>query len=120
MRLIGVLAAGLVTLLGVPVESVASCKENCVTKITSDFRGRPPFKRRVETLSAVDIAQVEVKEVGELVEVKTVDFKGRPPFKRRSEMLVSVDIAEVEMSAEEETAKPKRRRHSGSSIFKRQ
>ena len=64
------------------------------------------------------MAQVEVKEIGELAEVRTVDFGGRPPFKRRAELLPVADVAEVELFAEEE--QPKRpSRVGGSSMFKR-
>jgi hypothetical protein len=118
MKMIGVITAGFIALLSVPVASTAACVENCITKITTDFRGRPPFKRQVETLSATDVAQVEIKEVGELAAVRTVDFKGRPPFKRRTELLPVADIAEVELFAEEE--EPTRRsRAGGNSMFKR-
>jgi hypothetical protein len=118
MKMISVIAASFIALLSAPIVSTASCVENCVTKITTDFKGRPPFKRRVETLSATDVAQVEVKEIGKLAEVRTIDFRGPPPFKRRTELLPIADIAEVELFAEEE--QPKRpSRAGGSSMLKR-
>jgi hypothetical protein len=118
MKMMSFIAASFIALLSVPIVSTAACVESCVTKITTDFKGRPPFKRRVETLSATDVAQVEVKEIGELAKVRTVEFRGRPPFKRRAEFLPVADVAEVKLFAEEE--QPKRRsRAGGSAMFKR-
>ena len=64
----------------------ASDDAEFVTIRTTDFRGRPPFTRSVETLPAAEVARLEAERRAEpavsdeLVTVRTVDYRGRPPF----------------------------------------
>ena len=73
-----------------------------VTIRTTDFRGRPPFTRSVETLPAAEVARLEAERRAapavsdELVTVHTVDYRGRPPFTRRSETLLVSEVARFE------------------------
>jgi hypothetical protein len=119
IKLIGVLTAVSIIFLSITAESSAACAKDCVTIVTTDFKGRPPFKRSYETITATEILPVKVEKVGELTEVRTVDFRGRPPFKRQTERLPKVEIDEFKFSAEKESAKLKHRRVGGSSMFKK-
>jgi hypothetical protein len=119
IRLIGVLSSVDIIFLSIIAESSAACAKDCVTIVTTDFKGRPPFKRSYETITATEILPVKVEKVGELRKVRTVDFTGRPPFKRHTELLPKVEIDEIKFSAEKESTKPKRRRVGGSSMFKK-
>lgn len=120
MRTLKFFAIGLAVLTSNSVMAAAECTENCVTSIVTDFSGKPPFKRRVEVLQAVDIAEVEVvTSEPVLVDVKTVDFRGKPPFKRRVERLEQTEVMEVEITAEADTAKKGPKKTTGNSIFKR-
>jgi|GEM_PF-380482 hypothetical protein len=97
MRSLKLCAIGLAVFTSNSVFSSTECTENCSTIMVTDFSGKPPFKRRIETLPTVDIAQAEyVTSDVEQVKVRTVDFKGKPPFKRRVETLPVVDTAQVE------------------------
>ena len=92
MKILSIVIGGFATLVAGAAFADAPCKTDCVTKITTDFSGRPPFKRTVEVLSAVDVAQLELEKIaaaneieGEWVNVTTVDYSGRPPFKPTDE-----------------------------------
>ena len=62
---------------------------------TTNFSGRPPFKRRVEHLPTAEVARLEAATT-EVVKVST-DFRGRPPFARNVEVLRVVDTARLEI-----------------------
>ncbi len=120
MRILKLIAVGLAILTSNSVLGSAECTENCVTKVVTDFSGKPPFKRRIEVLPAVDIAEVEiVTSEPVFIEVKTVDFKGKPPFKRKVERLEQTDVMQVEITSDVESSEKRRNKSTGNSIFKR-
>ena len=120
MRSLNLFAIGLAVLTSNAAIADTQCTENCVTKLVTDFSGKPPYKRRVEVLPAVEIAEVEIVTSEPVwVDVKTVDFKGKPPFKRRVERLEQTEIMEVEVVTESETAQRGPKKTTGNSIFKR-
>jgi hypothetical protein len=126
MKVLSIVIGGFATLVAGATFADAPCKTDCVTKITTDFSGRPPFKRTVEVLSVVDVAQLELektaaaKEIeGEWVNLTTVDYSGRPPFKRRTESLFVADVAQAELIEEESKSKKRRRAPTGNSAQKR-
>ena len=118
MRALKLSAISLVIFTSCSVPGSAECTENCVTKLVTDFSGRPPFKRRIEVLPTVDIAEIETSEPV-FVEVKTVDFKGKPPFKRRVERLEKTDVLQVEITSDAESSEKRPKKSTGNSIFKR-
>jgi hypothetical protein len=70
-----------------------------------DMQGKPPYKRRLETLTVQDAASVETEtDRGDretrTVQVRTVDTTGKPPFKRRVETLAVSDAASLEVEAD--------------------
>ena len=96
---ISIMAAGLgACVLTTPIIAAETTSEQVVTVTKTDFKGRPPFKRRSETLPVEDVASLETPTMssGEYVTVTTVDFRGKPPFKRRTERLPVEDIASYE------------------------
>ncbi len=120
MRPLKLFAIGLAVLASNSALGASECTENCVTKVVTDFRGRPPFKRKVEVLPAVDIAAVEVLDSEPVwVDVRTVGVKGKPPFKRRVERLQQTDVMQVEVTSGEESPAKGPRKSTGNSIFKR-
>lgn len=120
MRKLQLLAISLTVLASNSVFASAECTENCVTKFVTDFSGKPPFKRRLEVLPAVDIAEVEiVTSEPVFVDVKTVDFKGKPPFKRKVERLEQTEIMQVEIASDAESSEKSPRKSTGNSLFKR-
>lgn len=80
------------------VTSFADSNEGKMVKVWSvDYSGRPPFKRELIEVPAVDLARLEA--ANEIVEVKrvwTVDYSGKPPFRRRVEEVAVIDIASLE------------------------
>lgn len=126
MRILSIVIGGFATLLAGAAFADTPCKTDCVTKITTDFSGRPPFKRTVEVLSAVDVAQLEIESAepavtgeGEWVTVTSVDYSGRPPFKRRTETLFVADVAQAELVEAEPASKKRPRAKTGNSAQKR-
>lgn len=120
MRTLKIFAVGFAVLASNSVFADTECTQDCVPTFVTDFSGKPPFKRRIEMLPAVEIAEVEVITSEPVwVDVKTVDFKGKPPFKRRVERLQQTEIMEVEIEAEEESVQRGPKKTTGNSIFKR-
>jgi len=120
MRTLKLFAVGLAVLTSNSVLGAAECTENCVAKVVTDFTGKPPFKRRIEMVPVVDIAEVEiVTSEPVLVEVKTVNYRGKPPFKRRVELLEQTEVMQVDITSDAESSKKRRPMSTGSSIFKR-
>lgn len=120
MRTLKLACAGLALLAANSVTAAAECTDNCVTKVVTDFSGKPPFKRTIEKLAVVDIAEVEVVNSDPVfVNVRTVDFKGKPPFKRRVERLEQTEVMQAEIVSDEETSEKRRKKTTGNSIFKR-
>lgn len=83
-----------ITLLSVAATGVAVA--DTVRVQTTDFSGKPPFKRKFETVEVKDVAQFERVDSAkaEMVTVQTTDFSGKPPFKRNVETLEVRDVAE--------------------------
>ena len=120
MRTLKLLTVGLAVLASNSVLAATECTENCVTKLVTDFSGRPPFKRKIEVLSVVDIAEVEIVTSEPVwVDVKTVNFTGKPPFKRKVERLQQTDIMQVEIAPDDESSEKRPKKSTGNSIFKR-
>ena len=79
----------------------AECADQ-VTVSDVDFRGRPPFARKKETLCATDIARLELVTDSELactetVRVRTVRMRGKPPYRRSVEELCVTEVASLEL-----------------------
>ncbi|AEA98972.1 hypothetical protein [Alteromonas mediterranea] len=74
-----------------------------------DYSGKPPFKRKVVSMSVNDVAQLESvgEEAIEYVEVKEVIMRGKPPYRRVTTMMPVYDIAQLEV-LEEQNEKQKR------------
>ena len=120
MRTLKIFTVGLAVLTSNAVFASAECTENCVTKVVTDFSGRPPFKRSIEVVPVVDIAEVEIVDSEPVfVDVKTVDFKGKPPFKRKVERLEQTEVMQLELVTETESSKRGPKKTTGNSIFKR-
>jgi len=120
MRTLQLIAIGFAVSMSNSVFGSDECTDNCVTKLVTDFSGKPPFKRRLEVLPVVDIAEVEVSTSEPVwVNVRTVDFKGKPPFKRKTERLEQADIMQVETTSAAEPANKRPKKSTGNSIFKR-
>jgi hypothetical protein len=97
MKRINLSLAALASLLVLPNVAVAADDEAMVTVRTTDFSGRPPFTRRVESLPATEVARLEPAPISaETVTVRTTDYSGRPPFARRSETLPVSEVARLE------------------------
>jgi len=97
-----------------------------VTVHSVDMRGKPPFRRSVETLSVTEAARLErsapaqrYAPTGETVTVRTVDYSGRPPFKRRSETLDVAEVARLEAVASEQEEQVRSVDYSGRPPFRR-
>lgn len=120
IRTLQAFTAGLIVLVSNSALGVDSCTENCVSKIVTDFSGKPPFKRKIEVLPVVEVAEVEISDSEPVwVNVKTVDFRGKPPFKRKVEQIEQVDIMQVEITSEDEASEQGRKKSTGNSLFKR-
>lgn len=117
-----IITIGLSTfVLAAPAIADGTASEATVTITKTDFKGRPPFKRRSETLPVQDVASLETTQAtstGEYVTITTVDFKGKPPFKRRTETVLVENIAsyEIESSDNGDTRKS---RFSGKPPYRR-
>ena len=120
MRLLNLITVGLGLVASNSVSVAAECTENCATKVVTNFRGKPPFKRTIETLSVVEIAEVEIV-VSEpvFVNVRAVDFRGKPPFKRKTERLEQTEVMQVEIITDDESSDKRPKKTTGNSIFKR-
>jgi hypothetical protein len=116
-------AGALALLLGAAATSRAAADpvmrqidENTVS--ITDFRGKPPFRRRIvkiDDLSSAEFARFEEitteaaadeSRIGERVTV--VDYRGKPPFKRRSVEIDEANVAEF-ARFEEVTEEPEQR-----------
>ena len=94
--IVGLIGIGAIC-LAAPTFAADSNSDDLVKIVTVDYKGKPPFKRRVETLPMADIAAMEESKT---TRVSTVDFKGKPPFRRNVETLNVVDIAVLEPASE--------------------
>lgn len=85
---------------------VGSVSAETTTVWTTDFAGKPPYKRTQETVRNVDLAQFETEKE---VVVNDIDFSGKPPYKRNTETVRVVDMAQFEISQEDKfVATPRR------------
>ena len=121
MRSLTLLSGSLAVLMSNTVLSADDCTENCVERIVTNFRGKPPFKRAIEPVPAIEIAQVEVidSEAVEMVEVTTVEFRGKPPFKRRTELVPVVEVMHFETEPSTKAKRSKSRKFGGRPPFRR-
>ena len=88
----------------------------------TDFRGKPPFRRRIVDigdLSPAEFARFETLATDAAVDesrighrVKVVDFRGKPPFKRRTVEIDASNTAEF-ARFEELDVREERPRRSG-------
>ncbi len=83
-------------------DTMPSAGAEMVTIHDVDFRGRPPFRRSMETLPASEVARLEPQSAagGETVTVRTIDFSGKPPFRRATETLPVAEVARLEAASE--------------------
>ena len=97
MRLL--LLAGMAALF-TPLPSLAETSHGEMVRVWEiDTSGRPPFKRRLVEVPAVDVARLESSpEPAATIQRRTVDFSGRPPFRRSIEELPVIDTARLESS----------------------
>jgi hypothetical protein len=121
MRSLTLLVSGLALLLSNTGLGAEDCTENCVERKITDFRGKPPFKRTVERVPAVEIAQVEIidSEAVDMVEVNEVEFRGKPPFKRSKELVPVIDIMQLELEPDAPPRKPRKKKFGGRPPFTR-
>ena len=82
MRSLNLLAGGLAVLLSNKGLGADVCTENCVERIVTDFKWKPPFKRSKELVPVVDIMQVEMDSAAPVKKSRSKKFGGRPPFRR--------------------------------------
>ena len=70
--------------------------DNMTTVWTTDYSGKPPYKRQKETLKTADLAMFEIAtEV-----VKSTNFRGKPPFHRNVDVLRVIDANRLEIVQE--------------------
>lgn len=84
------------------------------TRIVTDFRGSPPFKRRIVTVSdtaekAAREAKPAAAEPDESERVLVVERRGAPPYKRRFVTRDEVEVAEFARFEETNEARDTRR-----------
>ena len=90
-------------------QAMTSSTDETVDVQVVDYSGKPPFKRKVISLSVNDVAQLESvgQEAIEYVEVKEVIMRGKPPYRRVTTMMPVYDVAQLEVF-EEQTETQKR------------
>ena len=121
MRSLTLLVSGLALLLCNTGLGADDCTENCVERMVADFRGKPPFKRTVERVPTVEIAQVEIidSEAVGMVEDNKVEFRGKPPFKRSKELVPVMEIMQFELEPDAPPRKPRKKKFGGRPPFTR-
>ncbi|HBM83081.1 MAG TPA: hypothetical protein DD459_05365 [Halieaceae bacterium] len=62
-----------------PVAAEPECTENCVKRMVTEYKGRPPFKRSFERVPASELASEEATAKG------TFKPGAKPPYKRRNQ-----------------------------------
>lgn len=93
--------ASKILLTGLALGSIMSASADDIgmtTVWTVDYSGKPPFKRKLETLP---VAELNRFETGKVTEVRTVDFRGKPPYARNRQVVDVVDLARFEVVQEE-------------------
>lgn len=94
--IVGMVGIGAIC-LAAPSFAADTANNNEVKIVTVDYKGKPPFKRRSETLPMADVAALEAQQT---TRITTVDFKGKPPFRRNVETVNVVDMAVLDTSEE--------------------
>lgn len=91
------------------LHTFADTDEQEMVKVwTVDYSGRPPFKRELVEVPAIDLARLEASdEILEVQKVWTVKFSGKPPFKRSFEEVAVIDAASLEVTEIEESGRKK-------------
>ena len=109
------LAAAALTVPAIAANAAPDAGADNKLRVT-EFRGRPPFARRVMQQSA-DLARFE--ETAAAPAVRETRFRGRPPYSRN----VSSPVADADLARFEETtqdaAKPGRRGPPGKMTSRR-
>ncbi|MFZ8198377.1 hypothetical protein [Alteromonas portus] len=84
------------------VHAMALSTDETVDVQLIDYSGKPPFKRKIVSLSVNDVAQLESvgQEAIEYVEVKEVIMRGKPPYRRVTTMMPVYDVAQLEVLEE--------------------
>ena len=95
--MVGLIGIGAICLAAPTMAADANSGEE-VTIVTVDYKGKPPFKRRTETLPMADVAALDAAKT---TRISTVDFKGKPPFRRNVETVNVVDMAVLEPANEQ-------------------
>lgn len=90
--------------LGFTAQAMPVSSDDTIEVQVVDYSGKPPFKRKVVTMSVNDVAQLESvgQEAIEYVEVKEVIMRGKPPYRRTTTMMPVYDVAQLEMLEEED------------------
>jgi hypothetical protein len=96
-------AATTLSITALSVQATPSANAETVDVQVVDYSGKPPFKRRVVSLSVNDVAQLESvgQEAIEYVEVKEVIMRGKPPYRRTTKMMPVYDVAQLEVLDEQ-------------------
>jgi hypothetical protein len=61
----------------IPAMASESCTDNCVKRATTDFSGKPPYKRSYEMVSEKQVREEKAAKS------KKPKFLGTPPYKKR-------------------------------------
>ncbi len=97
---LGVIFSSLVAFsaLGLSAETAPTVTNDTVDVQVVDYTGKPPFKRKVVSLSVNDVAQLEAvgQQAIEYVEVKDVIMRGKPPYRRVTTLMPVYDVAQLE------------------------
>ncbi|MBT3134113.1 hypothetical protein KL866_03120 [Alteromonas sp. ALT199] len=93
-------------LLGVSAnaaQAMSASNDETVDVQVVDFSGKPPFKRKIVSLSVNDVAQLESvgQDAIEYLEVKDVIMRGKPPYRRVTKMMPVYDVAQLEVLEEQ-------------------
>lgn len=111
-------AAVLAAAVSLPATAVgddANGAEAQETRVVTEFRGSPPFKRRVVSghdmvaESEADTTEPAADEAESNERVLVVDRRGAPPYKRRFVDEAELEVAEFARFEETSDAKPTRR-----------
>jgi hypothetical protein len=87
----------IVAILALAFAGSASVQANDTSTVwTTDFGGKPPFQRQLETLNNVDLASFETTTET----VVSTNFSGKPPFKRNIEVVRLIDANRLEVTQE--------------------
>lgn len=106
-------AAVLAAAVSLPATATAGDTTAAKARVVTDFRGAPPFKRRI--VAAEDMAPKDTTREAKPASadanerVLVVERRGAPPYKRRFVEQDQVEVAEFARFEETADAKPTRR-----------